>query len=315
MHRALIATLFACAACGGKNTIPATAEIKAAATSAQQSLDDTSTSTHATIGLQAVTQGIGDAALSGTVSGVDLSRLPDPSGLASAAMAPPSNTTTQGLRAGSSGRSVSGTPTGCLVSDGTGTPTLIEDGTLGCNAVDHLEVSYDNGDQVNITYAGTATTFDLRVEVVAGRWQGTSLHYSGTYDAATGSSARVAVSGALEFASASSPVVIDADFQVSYHLSVFDSATGQGVTVAVNGTAADHLALVRATAGLDLHRPDQYQRADHADHRRLDGQRGDRPAQDRWRHHRSRGALRRAEPARLGGQQQQLGQRQLHCGR
>jgi hypothetical protein len=247
MHRALVATLFACAACGGKNTIPATAEIKAAATSAQQSLDDTSTSTHATIGLQALTQGIGDAALSGSVAGVDLSGLPDPSGLASAAMAPPSNTIAQGLRAGSSGRAVSGTPTGCLVSDGTGTPALIEDGTLGCNAVDHLEVSYDDGDQVNITYAGTATTFDLRVDVVAGRWQGTSLHYSGTYDAATGSSARVAVSGALEYSSASIPAVIDADFQVSYHLSVFDSATGQGVSVAVNGTAADHVALVRAT--------------------------------------------------------------------
>jgi hypothetical protein len=243
MRRILIAATILAAACGGKKTIPATAEIKASAAEAQQGMSSSTANTQATIGLQSVASDVADAAVSGDVSFVDLSGLPTPDAAAIVVARAPESTVRQSLRATSGSTAATTAPAGCLRRNGSNAPALVPSGTAGCTASDHLEVTYDNGDKVNITWTGTDTSFDLRVVVVAGPWTGTNLHYTGQ---AGLSSATVQVSGAMKYSSGPGAAHIDADFNVTYTASLSESSGGSGVAIHVGGTATDHIALVRA---------------------------------------------------------------------
>ena len=55
-----------------------------------------------------------------------------------------------------------------------GCPRCIRAGASGCTASDHLEITYDTGDKVSLTYTETASSFDLTVAVIAGAWTGTN---------------------------------------------------------------------------------------------------------------------------------------------
>ena len=85
MRRILIAATILAAACGGKRTIPATPEIKAAATQAQLGANASGSDTQASLALQSLGASIGDAASAGDVSTVDLTGLPAPAALAARA--------------------------------------------------------------------------------------------------------------------------------------------------------------------------------------------------------------------------------------
>ena len=98
MRRILIAATILAAACGGKRTIPATPEIKAAATQAQLGANASGSNTQTSLALQSLGASIGDAAAAGDVSTVDLTGLPAPVALAARATSP--STVQQGLRAG-----------------------------------------------------------------------------------------------------------------------------------------------------------------------------------------------------------------------
>jgi hypothetical protein len=141
-------------------------------------------------------------------------------------------------------------PAGCVRRDpGTATPQLIPPGTAGCIATDHLELDYDNGDRVNVTWSGSSTSFDLLFVVTAGAWTGTNLHYQGQVGAGN---ATVHVDGAMKYSKAGSAVHVDADFNVTYKLSASQSPSGLTASISVSGSATDHIALVRALHGWSL---------------------------------------------------------------
>jgi hypothetical protein len=244
MRRILVAATVAAAACGSKPTIMATPEIKATASQAQLGMSSASTNTQASIGLQSIGSSVGDAVASGSVSTIDLSTgLPDPDQLAAAAMAPGAGGVQQALRLGGGSKAAT-IPTGCIRSQG-GTATLIAFGTAGCTADTFLEVDYQTGDKVKVTWNDNTTSFDLKIEVIAGPWTGTNLHYTGSFTGAA--SASVTVSGAMKFSRSGSLVHVDADFNITYNVSVSQSGTSSTtVTIGVSGTATDHIALVRA---------------------------------------------------------------------
>ena len=245
MRRVLIAAAVCAAACGGKRSVPATAEVKATATQAQQGMSAASTNTQATIGLQSIGSSLVDGVASGNASTVDLSAgLADPISIAATAVAPPPTVVTQALRIPNpAANTASALVVGCLERAPDQTPTLYGPGQSGCTASDHLEVTYDNGDQVDITWSETANSFDLMFAVVAGPWTGTNLHYSGT---ANSTSASVSVTGAMKYSNPGSLVHVDADFNLTYSLTGSQGASGGSVSISVNGTATDHVALVRA---------------------------------------------------------------------
>jgi len=248
MRRFLVAVTIVAAACGGKSTIPATAEIKAAASSAQQGMNASATNTQAAIGLQSIGSDVGSAVASGAVASLDLSTgIPAPDTLAAAAVRPGTSSSTQALRLSGTSAAATSSVIGCVKrapgSGGQGTPTLYSAGQSGCTATDHLEITYDTGDKVSLNYTETATSFDLTVAVIAGAWTGTNLHYQGTVNA---TSASVSVSGAMQFSQNGNPTVVDADFNITYSVSGSESQTGGTVTISVNGTATDHIALVTA---------------------------------------------------------------------
>jgi len=244
MRRILVAAAIAAAACGSKPTIMATPEIKATASQAQLGMSSASTNTQASIGLQSIGSSVGDAVNSGSVSTVDLSGLPDPDQMAAAAMAPGAGGVQQALRLGGGSKAAT-IPTGCLMLQ-SGTPTLVAAGTAGCSpdATTYLEVDYQNGDVVKVTWSDNTTSFDLKIEVVTGPWTGTNLHYTGQVTGA--SSASVAVSGAMMFSRSGSVVHVNADFNITYAVSVSASSNSTTVNINVNGTATDHIGLVRA---------------------------------------------------------------------
>lgn len=245
MRRILIAATILAAGCGGKRTIPATPEIKAAATQAQLGANASGANTQASLALQSLGASIGDAASVGNVSTVDLTGLPAPVALAARATSP--STVQQGLRSGAAPTQVTTPPSGCIRRDpSTLAPQLIPPGTGGCTASGHLEVYYDNGDQVNITWSGDSTSFDLSIEVVAGPWVGTSLIYHGTGSAV---GATITVTGAMKFTGSRN---IDADFALTFVASVGGSASSTTVSVSVNGTVTDHLAQVSAMQGWSI---------------------------------------------------------------
>jgi hypothetical protein len=242
MRRILVAATIVAAACGGKSTIMATAAIKASATQAQSGMSSASTNTQASIGLQTIGSDVGGAAASGSVSTVDLSTgLPDPDQLAAAAVAPSSATVHQALRLSGTSNAATTIPVGCLRRVN-GSPTLVAPGP-GCAADTYLEVDYDNGDVVKVTWSETTTSFDLKFEVIAGPWTGTNLHYTGSLN---GNTATVAVTGAMLFSRTGSIVHVNADFSVTYAVSVSQSTGSTTVNISVNGTATDHIALVKA---------------------------------------------------------------------
>jgi hypothetical protein len=242
MRRILIAATILAAGCGGKRTIPATPEIKAAATQAQLGANASGANTQASLGLQSLGASIGDAAAAGNVSTVDLTGLPAPVALAARATSP--STVQQGLRSGAAPTQVTTPPSGCIQRNpSTQAPQLIPSGTGSCTASGHLEVHYDNGDQVNITWSGDTTSFDLSIEVVAGPWTGTHLIYHGTGSAA---GATVTLTGVMKFTGTRN---IDADFALTFVVSVGGSASSPTVTISVNGTVTDHLAQVSAMQG------------------------------------------------------------------
>jgi hypothetical protein len=244
MRRILVATTILAAACGGKSTIMATAEIKASATQAQSGMGSASTNTQASIGLQGIGSDVGGAAAAGDVSTVDLSTgLPDPAQLAAAALAPSSGSVHQALRLPGTSNAATTIPVGCVRRDpGTSSPTLVAPGPQ-CAADTYLEVDYDNGDVVKVTWSETTTSFSLKFEVIAGPWKDTNLQYSGNLN---GNSATVSVTGAMQFSRTGSVVHVDADFNVTYAVSFSQSSNGTTVNISVNGTATDHIALVRA---------------------------------------------------------------------
>jgi hypothetical protein len=248
MRRFLVAATILAAACGGKNTIPATPEIKAAAGSAQSGMNASATNTQAAIGLQSIGSDVGSAVAGGSVSTMDLSTgIPAPATLAAAALRAGVSSSSQALRVSGSSAAATSSVVGCVKrapgGGGSGTPTLYTSGQSGCTATDHLEVTYDTGDKISITYTETTTSFDLTVAVIAGAWTGTNLHYQGSIN---GTSATVIVSGAMKFSQNGNPAHVDADFNVTYAVSGSQSATGGTVNISVNGTATDHIALVRA---------------------------------------------------------------------
>jgi len=245
MRRILIAATILAASCGGKSTIPATPEIKAAAAQAQLGANASGSDTQASLALQSLGASIGDAAAVGDVSTVDLTGLPAPVALAARATSP--STVQQGLRSGAVPTQVTTPPSGCIQRDpSTMAPQFIPSGSGTCTASGHLEVHYDNGDQVNITWSGDGTSFDLSIEVVAGPWMGTNLIYHGT-GSATG--ATVTVSGAMKFTGTRN---IDADFALTFVVAVGGTASSTSVSISVNGTVTDHLELVRAAQGWSI---------------------------------------------------------------
>jgi hypothetical protein len=249
MRRILVAATIVAAACGSKPTIMATPEIKATASQAQLGMSSASTNTQASIGLQSIGSSVGDAVASGDVSTVDLSTgLPDPDQMAAAAVAPGAGGVQQALRLGGSSRSAT-IPTGCLRRVGN-QPTLVAYDGTSCLADTYLEVDYQTGDKVKVTWNDNTTSFDLRIEVIAGAWTGTNLHYSGQVTGA--SSASVSVSGAMKFSRSGSVVHVDADFNITYSVSVQQGSSSTNVTISVNGTATDHIALVRANEHWNL---------------------------------------------------------------
>src|SRR6267378_3297586 len=162
MRRILIAATILAAGCGGKRTIPATPEIKTAATQANLGANASTANTQATLGLESLGASIGDAAAAGNVSTVDLTGLPAPVALAARATSP--SAVQQGLRSGAAPTRATTPPSGCLQRNpSTLAPELIPPGTGGCTASGHLEVHYDNGDQVNITWSGDSPTFTVSV--------------------------------------------------------------------------------------------------------------------------------------------------------
>jgi len=242
MRRILIAATILAAACGGKKTIPATPEIKAAATQARLGANASGSNTQSSLALQSLGASIGDAAAVGDVSTVDLTGLPGPVALAARATSP--STVQQGLRSGAAPAKVTTPPSGCIRRDpGTMAPQFTPTGSGTCTASGHLEVYYDNGDQVNISWSGDGTSFDLSIEVVAGAWTGTHLIYHGT-GSATG--ATVTVSGAMKFVGTRN---IDADFALTFVVAVSGDATSSTATISVNGTVTDHLEQVSAVQG------------------------------------------------------------------
>jgi hypothetical protein len=251
MRRILVAATILAAACGGKPTIQATPEIKSTATTASQGMSSTSTSTQASIGLQALGSSVADTVANGGVATLDLSvGLSDPSSLAAGAMAPQPALSSQYLRASDPGATALTNPTGCVRrSQGPNSaPALVAPGTQGCTAAAGvLEVDYDNGDKVNITWTDNTTNFDLRVTVVAGPWNGTSLHFAGNVNA---SGATVTVDGTMQYSKVGSAIHIDADFQLSYTLTASGNSSAATVSIQVSGTATDHLA---AVAGVRAH--------------------------------------------------------------
>ncbi len=245
MRRILIAATILAAGCGGKRTIPATPEIKAAAMQAQLGANASGSNTQASLGLQSLGASIGDAAAAGDVSTVDLTGLPGPVALAARATSP--STVTQGLRSGAAPTQATTPPSGCIQRDpGTMAPTLVPSGTGGCTASGHLEIYYDNGDQVNITWSGDSTTFDLSIQVVAGPWTGTQLVYHGTGSA---TAVTVTVSGAMKFTGTRN---IDADFALTFVAAVSGNASSSSVTISVNGTVTDHLEQVSVVQGWSI---------------------------------------------------------------
>jgi len=245
MRRILIAATILAAACGGKKTIPATPEIKAAATQARLGANASGSNTQSSLALQSLGASIGDAAAVGDVSTVDLTGLPGPVALAARATSP--STVQQGLRSGAAPAKVTTPPSGCIRRDpGTMAPQFTPTGSGTCTASGHLEVYYDNGDQVNITWSEDSTTFDLSIEVVAGPWTGTHLTYHGT-GSATG--ATVTVSGAMKFTGTRN---IDADFALTFVVAVSGTGTSSSLTISVNGTVTDHLEQVTAVQGWSL---------------------------------------------------------------
>jgi hypothetical protein len=251
MRRILIAATILAAACGGKKTIPATPEIKASATQAQLSVGSSTSNTQATIGLQSLGAAVADAASSGTVWTLDMTGLADPVVVAAAAQQPSPATVQRGLRSPGAGATAASTvPAGCIRRDpGTATPQLIPPGTAGCTATDHLELDYDNGDIVNVTWIGSSTSFDLLLVVTAGPWTGTHLHYQGQVGT---SSATVHVDGVMKYSKAASAVHVDADFDVNYKISASQSPNGLTASISVSGSATDQIARVRALQGWSL---------------------------------------------------------------
>ncbi|HYS08326.1 MAG TPA: hypothetical protein VEP66_06265 [Myxococcales bacterium] len=243
MRRILIATTILAAACG-KKSIPATPEIKASVAQARLGLSSASTNTQAIVGLQSVASTLAGAVASGSLASVDLTAgLSDPASLAMVALAPPQAGFAQDLRLPETGVSALAVPVlGCLRS-GPGGPTLDAAGQSGCGAADHLEVTFDTGDRMNITWSEASTSFDLAVSVVAGSWSGTDLRYTG---ASNSSGVAVTAVGAMKYAKSGGPVQVDADFDLTYAVSGSQSATDAVIGVSVNGTATDRLALVRA---------------------------------------------------------------------
>ena len=249
MRRILIAATICAAACGGKSTIMATAAIKASATQAQSGMSSASTNTEASIGLQGIGSAVGGAAASGNVSSVDLSTgLQDPGQLAAAALAPSSGSVHQALRLSGASNAATSIPVGCVRRDASGSPTLVPPGPA-CAADTYLEVDYDNGDVVKVTWSETPTSFDLKFEVTAGPWMGTNLHYTGNLN---GNTATVGVSGSMQFSRSGGLVHVNADFSVTYVVSVSQGTNSTTVNISVSGTATDHIALVRAHENFGL---------------------------------------------------------------
>jgi len=153
MRRILIAATILAAACGGKRTIPATPEIKAAATQAQLGANASGSNRQTSLALQSLGASIGDAAAAGDVSTVDLTGLPAPVALAARATSPSNRAA--GLASRRSPTRATTSPAAHPARPGTGAPQFTPTGSGTCTASGHLEVYYDNGDQVNISWSGT----------------------------------------------------------------------------------------------------------------------------------------------------------------
>jgi hypothetical protein len=145
--------------------------------------------------------------------------------------------------------------TGCIKPDPTANNAgvYIKAGDTGCDASDHLEIDYINGDQLDISYTGTSSSYDLKVTVPAGSWAGTSLDYAATVLGGN-SGVSIHATGGMKYQSA-----IDSAFDFSYQVSVTADSAGQGSALQTNGSSTDHLKSLHlafrwtTTIQLDVH--------------------------------------------------------------
>jgi len=243
MRRILIAATILSGACG-KKSILATPEIKASVSQARLGISSASTNTKAIIAMQSLGSTVAGSVSSGSVATVDLTAgLPDPGTLATSALMPPAAGFSQDLQLADPVASGAALVVGCLKTGLGGSPTLALPGQSGCSAADHLEVTYDSGDKLNITWVDAGASFDLAIAVAAGPWTGTNLRYAGS---ASSSGASVSVNGTMQYAKAGSAGRVDADVNLTYVVTGSQSATDANIGLSVNGTTTDRVALVRA---------------------------------------------------------------------
>ncbi|HUJ28893.1 MAG TPA: hypothetical protein VLW85_22890 [Myxococcales bacterium] len=235
------------AACGGSiPSITATQQIKDGASQAQQGLQSSNTGQLSAVGLQNFAGnliGISDA------SGLDLSALPDPGAMSKKASPPPRQGGPQGAMAPFHLRSTADTSlvTGCIKPDpnNNNQGTVIKAGDPGCDAADHLEIDYVNGDQMNLVYnSSSALTYDLNVSVGAGNWSGTSLDYQATVSANNNGNTGITIHavGGLRYGGD-----ISSDFDFTYQVSQTADSNGRVSALQVTGTATDHPSSVHLT--------------------------------------------------------------------
>lgn len=235
-----ISLVAALAACGSKSTVQATPQIKQSATQATQALSKTSTGTQASIGLASLGNSLAAAGSAGNAGGINISGLPAPAVLAASGVRPPSGGPAGALRPPVNGQGAVTSPNGCIQASN-GQAVWVSAGSGTCSATDHLEIDYANGDKVDITWAGTATSFTLTFQVVAGSWSGTNLTFAATSSGSgtSGAAGSVHVTGTMLYAGTSGGAdSVNVDFDVTYQL---QSASAGAVNLTVNGTATDHI--------------------------------------------------------------------------
>ncbi len=172
MHRnhgkcATLALAFALAACGGGGggggTKTVTPEAKTAGGEAQQRMADSLETVQDVSDLRDAVQpqldsiagqvdGLGTTCNGCSLTGIDLSGLPAPTSLSSSAVtagALARQARASGLRAAVQGTGTDGVY-GCLRSDPASSGDALYDapGENGCTSTDNLDITYDNGDEV-----------------------------------------------------------------------------------------------------------------------------------------------------------------------
>ena len=243
MRRLLIVLL--AAACGGKvPTVQATQQIKDGAAVAQRSLQGSSSGSLAAIGFNNITSVLVTAT---NPQALTLSGLPNLVALAAAASAPPRHGTSGAIAPPRSAAATSSLAVGCLKPDPSASPNAmyVKPGDPGCNASDHLEVDYVAGDELDIVYTATSSSFEFNISIPSGRWTGTALDVLTT---SNGSNAPVSVHarGAVKYQPDAGESGVDSDLDFSYQITNV-SDTDQRAVLQASGSAVDHVDPVKTS--------------------------------------------------------------------